>query len=306
MSNAGSAYSQIIPPADYSRLMSHEHLYISAADGFIVQKIKELSPPSPEIVELGCGPGRVLSLVSEIEGIQHLTGVEPDPQFGEYANKLIEKPHVQIITASAEHYQHPKKVDIFYSQGVHHHVAKGVHTRNYLKNVFNSLKDDGYYILSDEFLSHYTDLKDREKKTTIWHAHIIADAIRNGFNYLAEEEAKTLLDDVYEGRTSKQIKSKEQIRFVLSKVESIDEAAQKDKGNLANNLAQEFLEELESYHNLSLQGDITVDLSRGDFKICEHILRQELEEANFKIETMKCVGPIDTSGALSIYILRKS
>jgi len=304
MSNVGSSYSQIIHPTDYNRLMSQEHLYISEADRFIIQKIKELAPPSAEIVELGCGPGRVLSLVSELEDI-HLTGVEPDSQFGDYAKKLIKKPNVQIITASAEHYQHPKNVDIFYSQGVHHHVSKGVPTHNYLKNVFNSLKDDGYYILSDEFLSHYTDLKDREKKTTIWHAHIIADAIRNNFDYLAQEEAKTLLDDLFEGRTSKQIKSSDQIRFVLSKVELIDEAAQKGKADLTNQLAQEFLEELESYHNLSFQGDITVDLSRGDFKICEHILRQELDEANFKIETMKCVGPIDTSGALSIYVLRK-
>lgn len=304
MSNVGSSYSQIIPPTDYIRLMSQEHLYISEADLFIIQKIRELAPPFAEIVELGCGPGRVLSLVSEIEGI-HLTGVEPDPQFANYAKEIINQPNLQIISASAEYYQHPKKVDIFYSQGVHHHVSKGIPTHNYLKNVFNSLKDDGYYILSDEFLSHYTDLKDREKKCVIWHAHIIADAIRNNFNYLAQEEAKTLLDDLFEGRTSKQIKSNDQIRFVLSKVELIDEAALKGKRDLANQLAQEFLEELEVYHNLSFQGDITIDLSRGDFKICEHILRQEIEGANFKIESVKSVGPIETSGALSIYVLKK-
>jgi SAM-dependent methyltransferase len=304
MSNIGSSYSQIIHPVDYMRLMSNEHLYISDADQFIVQKIKELAPTSTEIVELGCGPGRVLSLVSEIEGI-NLTGVEPDQQFGDYAKEIIKKPNVQIITASAEQYQHPKKVDIFYSQGVHHHVAKGIPTHNYLKNVFNSLKDNGYYILSDEFLAHYSDPVDRERKDVIWHAHIIADAIKNNFSYLAQEEAKTLLDDLFEGRACQQIKSRDQIHFVLSKVEMIDEAAQKGKGELANQLAQEFLEGLEAYHNLSLQGDVTVDLSRGDYKICEHILKQELEEASFKIEAVRSVGPIETSGALSIYILRK-
>lgn len=304
MSNLGSSYSQIIHPKDYSRLMSNEHLYISSADNFIIKTIKEYAPPSAEIVELGCGPGRVLSLVSAIEDI-NITGVEPDQQFADYARELVNKPNVQIITSNAEQYQHPKKADIFYSQGVHHHVPKGVSTYNYLRNISNSLKDYGIYILSDEFLTHYTNEEDREKKTVIWHAHIITDAIKNNFDYLAQEEAKTLLDDLYEGRANKGIKTKDQIRFVLSIVETIDNAARNGDTRLADRLAQDFLKELETFHNLNLQEDMSIDLSRGDYKICERILRQELEDTGFKIETIESIGPIQTSGALSIYILRK-
>lgn len=304
MSNIGSSYSKIIHPQDYIRLMSDEHLYISETDKFIIQSIKDLSPPSAEIVELGCGPGRILSLVSEIEGI-HLTGVEPDEDFANYSKKSIHKPNIQIVTSSAEHYQHPKKADVFYSQGVHHHIAKGEQTHTYLKNVFNSLKDGGYYILSDEFLAPYADSIDRESKVVVWHAHIIADALKNNFLYLAQEEAKTLLDDLFEGRTSKSIKSQEQIDFVLSKVQSIDEAAQSDDRELTNQLIRQFLETLETYHTLTLQGDMTIDLSRGDYKICDRILRQEIEEANFHIEMVQSIGPIETIGAFNVYILRK-
>lgn len=70
-------------------------------------------------------------------------------------------------------------------------------------------------------------------------------------------------------------------------------------------MASEFLAKLETYHNLNLYGDTTIDLSRGDYKICENILRQEVENANLKIESVKSFGPVETIGAISVYILRK-
>ena len=56
MPNVGSSYSQIINPKEYNEIMSHEHLYMSSADQFVVNKIKELATPFAEVVELGCGP----------------------------------------------------------------------------------------------------------------------------------------------------------------------------------------------------------------------------------------------------------
>jgi SAM-dependent methyltransferase len=304
MSNIGASYSQIIDPKPYNEIMSKQHLYMALADQFAVNQIKELAPVSAEVVELGCGPARILSLISEIEGI-HLTGVDLDTQFLDYARSVTTKPNVSIIQADVETYKHHKEVDIFCGHGVHHHIAKGIKTRNYLKNVFDSLKQGGYYILTDEFVPNYNNIKDREIKIVIWYAHIIAHAIKNNFSYLAQEETKTLLDDLFEGRTTKPIKSQKQIDLVLSKVGSIDEASRQNNLALATQLAEEFLVELETYHNLSLHGNAAIDLSRGDYKVCESVFRQEIEEVNFKVESVQSFGFIETIGAICVYTLQK-
>lgn len=304
MSNVGASYSQIIDPKPYNEIMSKQHLYMALADQFAVNKIKELAIPSAEVVELGCGPARILSLMSEIEGI-NLTGIDLDREFLDYARSLIMKPNVQILEADVETYKHHKSVDIFCGHGVHHHIKKGIKTSSYLKNVYNSLKEGGFYILTDEFIPNYNNPKDREIKIVIWYSHIIAHAIKHKFTYLAQEETKTLLDDLFEGRTNKPIKSQEQIDLVLSKAVSIDEASRENNLEAAKRLAEEFLAELEIYHNLSSYGDATIELSRGDYKICESVFKQEIEEANFRIESVKSFGPIETIGAISVYTLRK-
>lgn len=304
MSNIGSNYSQVIRPVDYNQIVSNEHLYMFASDQFLLKKLKEFTTPSSEVVELGCGPGRVLSLISNIEGI-NLTGIDLDGQFLDYARALVTKSHVKIIDADVENYKHHKKVDIFYSHGLHHHIAKGIKTFNYLKNTYNNLTSDGFYILIDEFLPEYKNQKDREVKVVIWYSHIIAHALKNNYLYLAQEESKILLDDLFEGRTVENIKSQEQINFVLSRVKSIDKASRQGSLGIAHQLAEEFLEALESYHNLASQGDITLDLSRGDYKICDRVFREEIESADFKIDHVQSFGSIETIGAVSVYILRK-
>ena len=304
MSNIGSSYSQIIQPEDYNRIMTEEHLYISTSDMYIAKKIKELTQPAAEVVELGCGPARVLSLISENQEI-NLTAIELDEGFLEYAKKLVKNPNVSFINEDVENYQHSKPVDIFYSQGFHHHIQKGQKTANYLKNIYDNLKDGGYYIISDEFIPNYTDDNDREIKIVIWYSHIIANAIKRGFSYLAQEESKTLLDDLYEGRTTANIKSPEQIDFTLSKVTAIDNAARGGDLETAITLAKEFLTQLESYYNITFHDDTTIDLTRGDFKVCESVLRKEAEMANFHVESIRSFGPIETIGAMSVYLLKK-
>jgi cyclopropane fatty-acyl-phospholipid synthase-like methyltransferase len=304
MSNLGTNYSKIIHPKDYNHIMSNEHLYISLSDRFIVKKVKELIMTSTEVLELGCGPGRVLSLVSEIEGI-NITGIDLDEYFIDYARGFIKKPNIRFISGDVKNYRHPKKYDIIYSQGFHHHVSKGSETYNYLKNVYNNLKEGGHYIVSDEFIPHYNNSKEREIKIIIWYSHIISHAKKKQYNYLAQEEAKTLLDDLFEGRIDKNIKSSEQVGFVISKVDLIDQAARKEETETAAKLAEKLLSDLEAYNNLTFQGDVTIDLSRGDYKICDQVFRQEVKDVNLIVESVKSFGPVETIGGMSIYVLRK-
>lgn len=302
--NVGACYSQIIQPADYNRIVSNEHIYMAAADSYLVKKIRELAFPSVEVVELGCGPARVLALIREIEGIR-LTGVDLDNQFLTYAQQVIKNSDTQIVMADIETYKHDKEVDIFYSHGLHHHIAKGTKTINYLKNVHKNLKEGGYYILIDEFLPNYSNQMERELKVVIWYSHVIANAIKNNYLYLAQEESKILLDDLYEGRTHENIKNQEQIDLVLASVEPIDKAARGGEVDQAELLAKEFLSKLEKHHNLDKHGDLTIDLSRGDYKICDSVLREEVEKANLIIREVKAFGPAETIGSVSIYTIKK-
>ena len=47
--------------------------------------------------------------------------------------------------------------------------------------------------MSDEFIPEYENEDERNIKLTIWYAHVIANAIKQNYQYLAQEEAKTSL-----------------------------------------------------------------------------------------------------------------
>lgn len=302
--NIGDTYSKIIHPAAYNQIVSNEHLYIASADKFMLKKIREYTFPGAEVVELGCGPARTLPLVSEVEEIS-LSGIDTDNEFLLYAQEVMKDSNTRIISADVETYQHDKQVDIFYSHGLHHHVAKGAKTQNYLRNVYNNLRNGGYYILIDEFIPDYETPQERELKIVIWYSHVIAHAIRHSHSYLAQEESKILLDDIYEGRANINIKSQEQIDLVLSSVDTIDQAAKNGDLEKAKKLSKEFLSALESCHNLIKHGDLTLDLSRGDFKICDKVFKEEARMASFNIIDVKAFGPAETIGSLSVYTLKK-
>jgi SAM-dependent methyltransferase len=298
-------YSQIISPLDYNMLMSDQHLYISASDKFLAETIKkETHNEAAEVVELGSGPGRILPLLRESLPNAHISAVEADRTFADYAQSIMGN-SVDFIFGDVEHYQHPRLVDAFCSQGFHHHVAKGKKTKNYLKNIYNQLRPGGIYVLSDEFLPDYSSEEDREQKVIVWYSHIIAHAILHAHDYLAQEEAKTLLDDLYEGRNSLHVKNMAQINHVLAAAPLIDLAARNANLDELNNLVKSLILDLEKNHNLESMGDVTVDLSRHDYKICNKVLESEVKEAGFTVESVKSFGPISDIGAMVVYILRK-
>jgi SAM-dependent methyltransferase len=135
MAERTSTYSKIISPEEYNRIISFEHLYISASDRVIKELIEFYRPKErmAEVVEIGCGPARVLPLIARIEGI-HLTGVDHDSVFLEYAKQLVKEKSlpVDLINANITDWKLGKEIDICYSQGVHHHIGKKTDTKLYL------------------------------------------------------------------------------------------------------------------------------------------------------------------------------
>lgn len=303
-------YSTIIRPEDYNRLMSKQHLYIAAADRHIVRAIhEEVVKGSKNIVELGCGPARLLKPVEDglkgFEGVQ-LTGVDHDLVFLEHALSVIDTTRTRILQVDARVFLPELPVDVFYSQGFHHHVQKGEQMEDYLANVYRQLSPQGFYLVGDEFLPEYKDAKDRLIKAVIWYSHIIAHAKKKGFTYLAQEEAKTLLDDLQEGQVQGKIKTSQQIDLILKRVVVVDQCARSKNLFEATRLADELLDELESLSTVEKSGDPTVDLSRGDYKISRSVFEEEVVRSGFKVDGFKSFGPMDDIGAMGVYKLSRS
>ncbi len=299
-----SSYSEIISAEDYNNLMTTQHLYIHISDAYIARVIDDRAKKGArEVVELGCGPARIIGLVRQTKEI-NLTGVDIDKEFIEYAKNKLKGKQVEIVNSDICTYKHAKPVDIFYSQGFHHHMPKGEVTNSYLKNVYSQLKPGGIYIIGDEFVPEYVSSEDREKKLVVWYSHIIANALSHNYTYLAEEEAKTLLDDLYEGRVDVIIKNTKQIDFVLSRVSAIDNAARASDIKSVDKLVKEFLSGLEYFYEGSDTAKEIV-LSRGDYKVCDSVLRKEIEEVGFKVLNSKSFGPISNIGAMVVYVLEK-
>ena len=341
-----ATYSSIIDPKTYIQLMTHQHLYIEEADRIIKEMVYDATARGNHeevVVEFGCGPARLTQLIATIAGIT-LTAVDHDDEFLRYGAEMLGK---DGLTASFSHgdvatYRHPKPVDVFYSQGLHHHIPKGKMTALYLKNVYDQLKPGGCYILSDEFLASYAPEKqktyyekiemlffpdrivgagvefvDSKALTTawvkkrrrlimvMWYSHIIAAAIAGKYKQLAVEEAKTLLDDLAEASDHKWVKTPAQIKLVLRHVKNIDEAAMNGLVEKARLLASRFLGKLKKLRSTKPSGDARYDLSRGDYKISGAEFRREVARAGFVVETVQHLGPIDISGGFSIYLLRK-
>jgi SAM-dependent methyltransferase len=299
-----ATYSKIITPEQFNRTTTEEHLHIADADNVIVNLIKreqKKKGTNIEVVEIGCGPARILPIVGKIPNI-HLTGIDHDQGFLDYARKQLGGMKTKLVLSDAETYHHDTPVDVFYSQGVHHHIAKPPH---YLGNLRKQLAEEGVILVSDEFISNYRNEDERRIRTTIWHAYIIADAIRNGYSSLAQEEAKILLDDLNTELDETRRKTKPQIDFVLESVCDIDNSVKEGGIKTAENQASVFLEKLEKMYSWELQDDPSLDLSRGDYKICDRVFREEANAAGLKVESVTSVGPIKNIGAMVIYALRK-
>lgn len=237
-----------------------------------------------------------------------LVGFDHDKMFLERAIRVTDNTRTSIIQTDLANLSlsEGEVVPIIYSQGVHHHIPKGEPLNKYLERVHQILTPGGVYILSDEFLPEYKDDADRLVKAVVWYPYIINDAQEHGYNYLAQEEAKTLIDDLNEGNEPDLIKTEGQIQVVLERVNAIAMAALRRESEEAERLASVLLSKLEKLKNYQPTGDKTVDLSRGDFKVSPSIFKQEVESAGFEVEDEDFAGPVETIGGMRIYTLIKA
>lgn len=307
-----ATYGELLEPPDYNAVMN-SHVYIGAADQEICRQLQWFASGLDRealVFEPGCGPARLLLKAAGIPNIK-LAGIDYDTSYTSYGRQVLDENgygHIQIYNANlsqfleVEQYRdYTGQADIVVSQGFHHHVAKGQAMVSYLANVYNLLRPGGYYILSDEFLPPYRDEAERRLRASIWYSHVIA---RGGHPRLPREEAKTLLDDLYEGEAETSFKTEEQIELTLASVTAINKAADAKNRREAEALANAYLTKLANLRVARQSGDRMLDLSRGDYKI-DHAHFVKEVTPKFEIVSVATFGPVSRIGGMSVYTLRR-
>lgn len=285
-------YSDIIAPEVYNRLMS-VHAYIPASDRVIAQVLRAaVGERSQEIIEVGCGPGRILSQLKGAVPHAHVLGIDYDPVFVAYAQREHSD---SVVCADVMEYYPQVPVHAIVSQGFHHHVAKA-HVHDLLHRLHSWLAPGGVYILGDEFLPSYENEEGRRLRCVTWYSHIIANALKKGEDLLAREEAKTLLDDLQIAH-----KTERDIARVLSVCGAVDREWRVG----VHEAAAKLLADLDTHADRSVSGDHTLDLSRGDYKIDHAHFIAEVEHAGFRVASVQTFGPHLLCGSMSIFVLRK-
>lgn len=290
-----TTYSQIISAQDYTSIMA-EHIYMKTADSIVAQTALQWSSARqnrPTILDIGCGPGRITKLLVGHGSPIH--GVDIDKTFLEYAESVA--PEAGYTQANLLTYMHPEPVDIVTSHGLHHHIPP-----EYLTNVAKYIKSEGIYVLGDEFLPSYSNTFERQTRAIGWYSHVIVAAISAGHNVLAKEEAKTLLDDLFNGLHLQ--KSTKHIELVLEKAPAINELYSKEQWMEMDQATSSLLAEILDLNEDEPPSDL--QFSRGDYKICHAEFTKQLLGTGFEIIDMQTVGPTNTIGGFRIYVLQKS
>ena len=324
--NLGSNYSKIISPEDYNTLMSL-HLYINQSNQYIANYLhKNFAGKDIDVIDIGCGTGPVTQRIAKTNPNVSIYGIDVDEKFLSYARKNTD-PRIKYIYSDVLSYKHPNLVHVISSGGFHHHISKQK-VNQYLKKIYDNLCPGGVYLVCDEFISEYdycvdniyAASKGRDEALVIWYSHIIGSAIKSSeiesfsskkrslYKYLAIEESKTLLDDIYQARPETYVKTHQDIDFVMEAAPVIQQHIMTERLDFARQEAQKLLKTLEkNKNNTNIEDDDSVVLSRGDFKVPCSIFEIEAKNAGFIVENFKAFGLYpETVGNLGVYTLRKS
>ena len=187
-------YPYFIVPEMFHRHM-RKHLCIPDSDAATVALVKYhlQKVNNPKVLEIGAGTGALTDKLIQA-GICEIDVIEPDKDFYNFLAKEICKGHTKIrpyqsIFEDFVEDNPDKKYDIIVSQGVHHHI-KLDEREMFCNLIAERLKDNGHYIMSDEYLKPYKDDEERLYNLDRWYEDVITTAIAQGHDMLAEMELK--------------------------------------------------------------------------------------------------------------------
>ena len=196
-----------------------------------------------------------------------------------------------------------KTFDVILMQGVMHHVH-GEDRSKFLQRSFELLKPDGILIVGDEFIKNYLLEKERKLNVCKFYLHIIDEARKGGFDELAEEEAKNLIDDVLSGEDTAGVGNKALFQVIYEKAELANKGFYAGHHEELYELAKALIDYLRKITKVIAELN-SANFNRGDYKVSIKDFVREVENYNFTLEEKYEIGPVDFLGGMGVLVFMK-
>lgn len=307
-------YGKTVTPELYINTLQG-HQYIPQSDQCIPNVMKkyrenvwgkEKTEPL-HIIDVGCGPGRLTHKIGKLGPEYFIYGLDISDSFIEFAKK--NNPYGNQVCFLREDFANPPtnsfvpSAEIIMMQGVMHHVH-GDDRAKFLQRSFKLLKPDGILIIGDEFIKDYNSETERKLNVCKFYLHIIDEARKGGFNELAEEEAKNLIDDVLSGEETAGFGNEELFQVIYEKAK----LANKGFYAGAHQELDELAEALIGYtreKTKSIASQNSTNFNRGDLKVSTEKFTNELKNYGFALEEKYEIGPVDVLGGMGVLVFMK-
>ncbi len=316
-------YGQTVNPDLYIRILQ-EHPYIPQSDQCMRNIVKRfhIENGSSIALDLGCGPARLTRTLKASK----ILGLDISESFIKHA-RLWESgivnfgcidftkdfSEVETNNSGVKNFFpiKNKTFDIILMQGVMHHIHDN-DREVFIKKCHKLLKDDGILIIGDEFIKDYGDNEDdRKYNACAFYLHIIAEAKKGGFNELAEEEAKNLIDDILAGTEFAGYGDTEVFEFIYTQARLFNDLFY--SGNLPK-IEPGFKSHLRNVNYVMnkvneksklLKKENIENFNRGDLKVSMKHFINEIEHGGFVLKEKYGFGPVQELGGMGVLVFVK-
>jgi len=317
-------YGKTVSPEVYINALQG-HQYIPQADQCIkniVQKFCANKPfPSKEcILDVGCGPGRITTDLGFPNCYR--IGLDISQDFINYAwTNFMNRNKGADPFVSFQQMNFTEKVDIMLTNGkiikdfdvilmqrVMHHIH-GEDRAKFLQKSFDLLKQDGILVIGDEFIKEYDSEDERILNAAKSYLHIIHEARKGGFNELAEEEAKNLINDCFSGTKFAGHATEKTFECIYQYAQTINEMFYShgsvaglnfDANNQIRNMFANIENSVEHLVDPSIE-----NFNRGAYKISPNVFIEELSLYGFVLEEKYEIGPVKQLGGMGVLVFMK-
>lgn len=189
-----------LPPPD---VYKDEYKYMPWGD--LITKVLETicvqAPMQGKVLDLLCGPGILLNMLSKERSDLQLTGVDIDPRYIEYAHK---NSSLRLFCEDVLSFETEDSFDVIVCTAGIHHLPYDKQ-EEFIRKASSLVKKGGFCVFADPYIDDYTCEKERRLAAAKLGYEYLVEVIRNnGTKEVLEAAIDVLYNDVlmYEYKTS--------------------------------------------------------------------------------------------------------
>ncbi len=310
-------YGRTISPEVYmSALQGHQ--YIPQADECIRRIVRSYAAGSGgqgALLDLGCGPGRLTEgIAAEHPGLSVL-GLDISESFILHAQASCESrggiPNLRYLCLDfcADNIKSVsyRNWNLIMMQGVMHHIH-GDDRVLFKKRCLDILTPGGLLIVGDEFIADYPNEATRRYRVCEFYLHIIDEARKGGFEELAREEAKNLVDDVLSGEEGAGFADDEILKLIYEYAAPMNDRFYSQGVRMESDMhvmVRDLVPQVRTRAKILATQNMATSFNRGDLKISTNKFIREMGDSGFALRTLYEIGPVQYLGGMAVMVFEK-